>query len=103
MVVSQEYSIAAARLVHEVELDGFWMDRTEVTNAQFAKFVKETNYVTVAEQKPDPADFPDVPREKLVPFSGVFVKPRPGQKVRGELDWWKPVEGACWKAPEGPG
>src|SRR5205814_1693588 len=63
---SNENSFADARPVHEVELDGFWMDKTEVTNEQFAKFVKETKYVTVAEQKPDPEDFPDVPKEKLV-------------------------------------
>ena len=41
---------------------GFWMDRTEVTNRQFARFVKETAYVTIAERKPDPKDFPDAPR-----------------------------------------
>src|SRR5437773_2527503 len=52
---SQEETFADARPVHEVELDGFWMDKTEVTNEQFAKFVKDTSYVTVAEQKPDPA------------------------------------------------
>jgi len=100
---SQEDSFADARPVHEVELDGFWMDKTEVTNSQFAKFVKETKYVTIAEQKPDPADFPGVPKEKLVPFSAVFMPPKPGEKARDELDWWKPVEGACWRAPEGPG
>ena len=37
---------------HEVEVDGFWMDETEVTNAQFAEFVEATGYVTIAEQKP---------------------------------------------------
>jgi formylglycine-generating enzyme required for sulfatase activity len=79
------------------------MDKYEVTNAQFAKFVKATKYVTIAEQDPDPADFPGVPKEKLKPFSGVFVKPSPDAKVRDELDWWKPVQGACWHAPEGPG
>src|SRR5262245_28744646 len=59
---SHEESFRDARPVHEVRLDGFWMDRTEVTNAQFAKFVKETKYVTVAEQQPDPEDFPGVPK-----------------------------------------
>jgi hypothetical protein len=43
--------------VHLVELPGYWMDRTEVTNAQFAKFVKATGYVTVAERRPDPKEF----------------------------------------------
>ncbi len=36
--------------VHEVELDGFWMDRHEVTNRQFREFVEATGYVTTAEQ-----------------------------------------------------
>src|SRR5207247_9942450 len=66
----------------------------------FAKFGKDTSYVTVAEQKPDPAEFPDVPKEKLVPFSIVFNQPKPDQK---DQQWWKLVEGASWKAPEGPG
>src|SRR6266481_3626320 len=41
-----------SRPIHRVYVDGFWMDRTDVTNAQFAKFVKATGYVTVAERKP---------------------------------------------------
>src|SRR5262245_59755662 len=45
-----------AHPVHQVRVDGFWVDRTEVTNAEFARFVDATGYVTVAEQKPDPKD-----------------------------------------------
>src|SRR5262249_23857997 len=45
---------------HLVYVDGFWMDKTEVTNAQFAQFVKETGYVTVAERPPDPKGFPQL-------------------------------------------
>ena len=41
---------------HKVTLDGFWMDETEVTNAQFAKFVSATKYVTIAERKPKRED-----------------------------------------------
>src|SRR4051794_23723292 len=52
--------------VHEVAMDGFWMDKTEVSNEQFEKFVKATGYVTVAERKPDPKEFPGVPEENLV-------------------------------------
>src|SRR5262249_23234069 len=62
---------ADARPVHLVYVDGFWMDQTEVTNAQFAEFVRQTGYVTVAEQQPDPAEFPDVPPQELAPFSLV--------------------------------
>jgi formylglycine-generating enzyme len=43
-----------AEPIHKVQVDGFWMDRTEVTNAQFAKFVEATGYVTVVERVPDP-------------------------------------------------
>ena len=50
-----------AKPVHRVRLDGFWMDRTEVTNDQFERFVRETGYVTVAERKPDPKDYPGAP------------------------------------------
>jgi formylglycine-generating enzyme required for sulfatase activity len=97
-----EEAFADARDVHEVEVDGFWMDRTEVTNAQFARFVEATGYVTVAERKPTAEEFPGVPPEKLVPFSIVFSRPAPGQPARHEGDWWKIVPGACWKSPEGP-
>ncbi len=49
-----------AQPVHVVRVDGFWMDKTEVTNAQFAKFVEATGYVTVAERRPDPKEFPKI-------------------------------------------
>ena len=39
--------------LHDVKVRGFWMDKTEVTNEQFARFVKETGYITVAERKPE--------------------------------------------------
>src|SRR5256885_139367 len=58
--------------VHQVTLDGFWMDKTEVSNEQFGNFVRATHYVTVAERKPDPKDFPDASPEMLVPGSIVF-------------------------------
>ena len=61
--------------LHLVEVDGFWMDRTPVTNAQFAEFIKATGYVTVAEQTPDPKDFPGAPLDMLVPGSAVFTQP----------------------------
>ena len=55
---SDDPHFADASPIHRVHVDGFWMDRTEVTNAQFARFVQETGYVTVAERKPDPREFP---------------------------------------------
>ncbi|MFO0956733.1 MAG: formylglycine-generating enzyme family protein [Isosphaeraceae bacterium] len=97
-------SFADAQPVHEVQLDGFWLDETEVTNAQFARFVDQTGYVTVAELPPDPRDFPpDVPRDKLVPGSIVYKKPNGPVSLNDPLSWWEYVPGANWKHPEGPG
>jgi formylglycine-generating enzyme required for sulfatase activity len=94
---------ADAMPVHKVTLDGFWMDKTEVTNEQFARFVQATGYQTVAERKPDPRDFPGVPANKVPkePLSVVFEMPK-GKDVE-PLSWWKMVPGASWKHPEGPG
>jgi formylglycine-generating enzyme required for sulfatase activity len=91
-----------ARPIHTVELDGFWMDRAPVTNEQFAAFVHATGYVTVAERKPDPKDFPGVPAEKLVPGSLVFTPPRKPVSLADHRQWWRFVPGACWNHPEGP-
>ena len=44
---------------HKVTVDGFWIDRHAVTNAEFARFVRKTGHVTVADQAPDPSDYPD--------------------------------------------
>ena len=86
---------------HAVSVSGFWMDAHEVTNAQFAKFVEETGYITVAEQSPDPADWPaDVPAEFLLPGSVLFVPPPPGQRSE---NWWSWVPGTNWRHPDGPG
>jgi formylglycine-generating enzyme required for sulfatase activity len=92
-----------ARPVLRVEVDGFWMDKTEVTNAQFAEFVAATGYVTVAEIKPTQEEFPGAPPEALVAGSIVF-KPTP-QPVRlnQHLQWWSYALGASWKDPDGSG
>jgi formylglycine-generating enzyme required for sulfatase activity len=89
--------------VHLVSVEGFWMDETPITNAQFARFVRETSYVTVAERPLDPKDFPGVPREKLVAGAAVFVQPRTDVPLDNPLQWWQYVPGASWKHPEGPG
>lgn len=65
----------------------FWMDRTEVTNAQFAAFVGATGHVTDAEREGGGA---------------VFRRPAPGQLGQGSADWWIWSAGASWKRPEGP-
>lgn len=80
------------------EVEGFWIDRHEVTNAQFARFVEATGYRTVAERGLSAEDYPDLPPEALVPASMVFFPvTAPGQP------WWDYVPGADWRHPEGPG
>ncbi len=88
--------------VHRVQVDGFWMDQTEVTNAQFARFVEESGYVTVAERKPEAADFPGVPPENLVAGSIVFTPPAGDVPLSDHTAWWRYLPGANWRHPEGP-
>lgn len=102
---SDDRRFPEAQPIHTVTVHGFWMDRTEVTNEQFERFVQATHYVTIAERVPDPRQFPDAPPEKLKdlkPFSSVFTPPGPDDPARNILDWWKPVNGADWRHPQGP-
>jgi formylglycine-generating enzyme required for sulfatase activity len=87
---------------HIVELGPFWMDRTEVTNEAFERFVKSTGYVTLAERSPDPKQFPDAPPENLVAGSGVFTPSAEIISFENPLAWWRWQPGANWKHPEGP-
>ena len=84
--------------VHPVTVDGFWIDRHDVTNAQFARFVEATGYVTTAERTPSAEQAAQLPPEMRVPGSAVFVMPEGGQPGR-----WRFVAGANWRQPEGPG
>ncbi len=95
--------LADEQPVHEVALRGFWLDRTEVTNAEFARFVAATAYATVAERKPSAADFPGAAPEELVPGSLVFSPPSAPVALDDARRWWRWVPGACWRHPEGPG
>ncbi len=88
--------------VHRVYVDGFWMDATEVTNEQFAKFVAETHYVTVAERTPTQAEFPTAPAENLVAGSTVFTPTAGPVPLDDHFRWWRYQKGACWRHPEGP-
>lgn len=88
--------------IHRVYVDGFWMDKTEVTNAQFRKFVEATRYVTVAERVPTAEEFPDAPPENLIAGSTVF-SPTPGPvELDDYFQWWNYVVGASWRHPTGP-
>ncbi|WP_211243511.1 formylglycine-generating enzyme family protein [Chitiniphilus eburneus] len=96
---------------HRVRVDGFWIDRTEVTNAQFRAFVRATGYVTTAERKPRledimkelPPGSPPPPQSMLVPGSLVFVAPKGPVDLRDLSAWWRWVPGANWRQPSGPG
>lgn len=92
-----------AQPIHLVWVDGFWIDKTDVTNEAFRKFVNATGYVTVAQRTPKAEDFPGVPQEKLVPGSICFVPPDHPVSLDDISQWWRLVPGADWRHPEGPG
>ncbi len=91
-----------SRPIHRVYVDGFWMDKTEVTNEQFEKFVKATGYVTVAERTPKAEDYPGAPPENLVAGSVVFSPPDHAVPLNDHFQWWSYVKGADWRHPLGP-
>jgi len=90
------------RPVHPVTVDGFWMDRTPVTNSSFARFVSETRHVTFAELPPKPQDYPRAKKAMLHPGSLVFIKPPTPVDLDDFHNWWKFVLGADWRHPRGP-
>jgi sulfatase modifying factor 1 len=91
-----------SRPIHRVKVEGFWMDTTVVTNDQFARFVRETGYVTVAERTPTAEQFPDAPKENLIAGSVVFTPPDHPVPLNDHFQWWQYVRGANWRHPEGP-
>jgi formylglycine-generating enzyme required for sulfatase activity len=99
---AQGTEIRDALPVHRVAVDGFWIDRTAVTNAEFARFVAVTHYVTVAERPLDPKDFLGVPAEKLKPGGVVFSPPARPPSLADATAWWSYVPGANWRHPDGP-
>jgi sulfatase modifying factor 1 len=98
------------RPAHKVRVGGFWMDRTHVTNAQFAAFVRASGYVTTAERKPDwemlrvqvPPGTPKPPDSALVPGAMVFVGTERPVPLNDYSRWWAYVPGADWRHPQGP-
>jgi formylglycine-generating enzyme len=95
---------------HPVEVNGFWMDATEVTNAQFQQFVDATHYVTVAERVPKWEDMkkqlpPDTPKPHdsiFVAGSLVFQKTQTEVSLDNYGQWWVFMKGANWRHPQGP-
>lgn len=112
MGTNEQESYPVERPAVKREVKGFWMDATEVTNAQFSKFVEETGYLTVAERplvweelkKQVPPGTPEPEEKDLQPGSLVFSPPNTAVSTQtNDLSlWWKWVDGANWKHPEGP-
>lgn len=88
--------------VHEVTVDGFWIDRYEVTNEQFANFVDATRYLTLAERPLNAADYPGAPAENLAPGALVFWKRSGPVDLHNYVNWWRWTPGTNWRHPFGP-
>jgi formylglycine-generating enzyme required for sulfatase activity len=107
----ESWSMHNERPAHRVKVKGFWMDRHDVTNDEFAAFARATGYVTTAERKPRwedlqkqlPPDTPRPPENQLVPGSLVFTPVREAVSLDDLSQWWRWVPGADWRHPEGPG
>lgn len=87
---------------HRVHVDGFYMGRTLVTNAQYSAFVRATRYLTTAERIPDAKDYPGASPELLVAGSVVFTAPAHPVALNNPYQWWNFAKGADWRHPEGP-
>ena len=85
-----------------VTVAGFWMHTHQVTNAEFAQFISETGYVTVAERPLDAAEYPGAPAENLQAGSMVFHRTPGPVDLRHLSQWWTWTPGACWNHPRGP-
>lgn len=88
--------------VHERAVDAFEIDRYEVTNADYARFVDDTGYVTIAERELDPAEFPGADPADLVPGAMVFTPTAGPVDLRDWRGWWRWEPGAHWRRPFGP-
>ena len=84
------------RPVHDVAVDGFWIDEHTVTVAEFRRFVKATGYVTLAERPLDAATYPGADPELLTPGALVFRKASAPVDLRDYRNWWEYVPGASW-------
>lgn len=87
---------------HLVSVAAFRIDRTPVTNRQFAAFVSATGHVTLAERSPDPKDYPGALPHMLYAGSLVFTPPAHAVDLRDWGQWWQFLKGADWRHPYGP-
>ena len=87
---------------HNVKVDGFWIDRTPVTNKQFKEFVRATGHVTFAEKRPNPDDYPGALPHMLYAGSLAFAPPASVVNLSDWSQWWQFRKGADWRHPYGP-
>ena len=87
--------------IHRVTVDGFWIDRTPVTNRQFREFINATGYVTFAELTPNASDYPGALPHMLKAGSLVFTPPKEAVDLRHWGEWWRFEFGANWRRPYG--
>ncbi|HEY9639638.1 MAG TPA: formylglycine-generating enzyme family protein [Coleofasciculaceae cyanobacterium] len=102
-LMGSDHHYAEEAPAHPVKVDGFWMDKFLVTNAQFQKFVKETGYITFAERPANPDNYPGADPNLLEPSSIVFEQPTQPVDKGNHYNWWRYVAGANWRHPEGKG
>jgi formylglycine-generating enzyme len=107
---NDKQSFPNERPAHLVDVQSFWMDEHDVTNAEFAKFVEATGYVTTAERpinweelrKELPPGTPKPDDDALAPGSLVFTPTSEPVPLNDLSAWWRWVKGANWRHPEGP-
>ncbi len=102
-VMGEDEERPEERPAHRVTVEGFWIDRHEVTNAQFGRFVEATGYRTMAERGLTAQERPDLPPELRVPGAVVFSIPSGPITMVSAGSWWHYVPGANWRHPLGPG
>lgn len=97
-IIGSDRAYAEEAPKRQIKVEGFEIDAHEVTNGQFAQFVKDTGYITVAERVPDPALIPQgAPEDAYKPGSAVFLMP-----TASSPNWWHYIAGANWRHPTGP-
>jgi sulfatase modifying factor 1 len=101
--MGSEHHYPEERPVHQVSVDGFFVDVTPVTNRQFGAFIAATGYVTYAEIPPDPKDYPGALPHMLKAGSLVFTPPDHPVDLRDWSQWWQFRFRANWRRPDGPG
>lgn len=94
---------AEERPLHRMTVAPFHIDLTPVTNEQFQAFVDATGFRTLAEQVPDPAQYPDADPALLRAGSSVFTGTKGPVPLNDPLQWWTYLPGVRWNHPEGAG